>query len=252
MKKVDYIIISIALAIITLAWCFYLIDNTILAITVAILLHCIEHLLLKKLSKRWDTPSSNKLYTYLALMGSDYTTSLVSSIISPQLNPAICDGAIFIDNDNVTEMVYCSVKFGQSGSEDIAKAIRLAIKKDVAKVYFISPNVDRRALSIVNSSYVKFEFINGKSLYKAIEKANAMPEINYKKNAVKPITMLAGNALNKRNGIRFIIVSSIMVAMSYITPLRVYYLIVASITFILSLLCYISPKSNNKKNSIFF
>lgn len=251
MKKTDRIIINVILLIITFAWCLYFIEFKPLAFLIASGIFCIENLIIRFLSKRKGGASISKFNQHLAVHGHAYTLELVKSAINAKLNPKIEDDAIIIFRDNRLELVYCSVKFAQSSTEDVAKAIRLAIKKNVNFIHFVSNGIDRRALNIINTEYVKFNFMTTKPFLARLEKLNLVPEFNYKKNSAKSLKTIISIALNKKNAPRLLLVGLVMLVLSFATPLKGYYLVMATISALLAAVCMFNKQGESGSNNIF-
>ncbi|MCI8325970.1 MAG: hypothetical protein HFH71_05440 [Clostridia bacterium] len=149
--------------------------------------------------------------------------------------------------------IHVNGKFSAISSDALAAIYRQAKSDSLTYVGILQIGKDNRALSLSRRiNDVKIEFLSFKKFYKLAVFAKRVPavkprHINRRRILIGALPFIFGRG----NAIRFVVVSLILTLMSYITPMKTYYLTVAAIAAAAAILCLILPISAPLKENIF-
>lgn len=237
-KAVDFVSISILTFILTFVWATLAFKNPIVSLIFSITIAILLTLTILRIFK-----SSQRPYTYerlefeFCVQGNEYVINTIKSIIK---NDKIYNGSNFILLNSA--IIIANYKFSQLGLADICAVCNLAIKHERRRVFLLTKGIDRRAYLVAGQKNVKITVVKIKEIFKYLKKHSALPNLKpiKKKFSLKRLlqTMLA-----RRNFKAYAFSGIVLILTSFITPLKIYYMVFGSISIFLALLC-LTPLGN--------
>ncbi|MEG1613090.1 MAG: hypothetical protein RR357_02865 [Clostridia bacterium] len=245
-KVIDYIAMRFAIFMLLLIWFGYLLNSFIWSIILSsalLALFCVIMKIRKNKICEQKYPRE-KFSRQVSMFGASYALSLYAS--ANNLTYVEKSNKI-VDGDTIIVSYF---KFSDCGLDDIASAFRLALENSVSKVVFICKGVTRDGLLLSESMPLQFEYIKTNNLYKILKTKNMLPPLldtnkpAFKILSIKNILDIIFSAGNTKY---FIFTGTILAVMSFLTPLKLYYIILASISLLMSVATVIYPKLKDKK-----
>lgn len=180
--------------------------------------------------------SYRNFLTYLIWQGEDYTKSLIASV-----NPdkACEDKGEYILLDDTAIFIW--TKYGRLSADTLVRLYRICVKENIPKAYILTTNLDKKSLSFVKRfGDVVINFDSFRPLYKKLKSENSLPVPKCQKVSKKQLfSMIFETAFTRKNAFRFVLISLLLLAISFVTPFANYYLTLASINLILATACLI-------------
>ena len=133
------------------------------------------------------------------------------------------------------------------GASDVASACNLAEKHEKNEIFLFAKGIDRKAYQIANLEKIKLNLIKTKQIFRFLAKRNALPDL--KKMRTKfDFRSLAETMLNRRNFKNYAFSGGILILVSFITPLKIYYIVLGTLTLLMALLT-LTPLGNGSITS---
>lgn len=242
-KAVDFVSISILTFILTFVWATLAFKNAIVALLFSMTIVVLLTLTIIRFFK-----SSQRPYTYerlefeFCIQGNEYVINTLKSIIK---NDKIDNGSNYILLNRV--IIVANYKFSQLGLADICAVCNLAIKHERRRVYVLTKGIDRRAYLVASQKNVKITAVKTKEVFKYLKKHSALPDLKpiKKKFSLKGLLQ---TALARHNFKAYAFSGVALILTSFITPLKIYYMVFGSISILLALLC-LTPLGNGELTS---
>lgn len=233
-RIIDYVSVRFAIFMLLLIWCNYFFDSIFVAAAVAVsvfIVICIAVEGVKSKSTRKKFYSSEKFTRQLAIMGSEYALQLYAD--SYELSQTISGNKLYTDDT----LYFSAVKFGSASADDVASAFRSAIEKNMRIVKIICRDASRDASLLAESLPLDVTFIKSHYIYKRLRSQNKLPPLlEMKKSRLKGLSIknMLANIFSTNNTRYYIFSGGILSVMSLITPMRLYYLIMSSVSFVMA------------------
>ena len=242
-KILDYFSLSIVLMLLTFVWSTLAFKSWIGALIFSVALTAIIVVTVKYiLSKRNRPYSYDRLALEFSIRGNEYVINLLKSVLKYGY---VDSGKNYIAlNDCVIISAY---KFSMLGIGDMGGICELADKFRGKRVYVFARGIDRRAYSIVQLENVKFSLVKIKTVYKFLLRHNALPDLKPIKNKFS-FRALLDAILCRSNFKSYAFSGAILILVSFITPLKIYYIVFGSISLILAILT-LTPLGNGTMTS---
>ncbi len=179
---------------------------------------------------------------YLALMDRQKQTELFFSLV-PDAQKGNFNSPYFtyIENGKRT-LVAVLYRYFNLTQEDIASAYREAQKEEVDKIIILTRKWERKTLTLTAVLPIPFYFPDKFTVYKALKKHNALPKkppLPKKKERQKISIKEQFTAIFTEKRAKYFLFSALtLIIMSFLTPLKNYYLIASIIPFTFSAVCY--------------
>lgn len=183
------------------------------------------------------TMSYRNFLTYLIWKGEDYAKTLISS---SNKDKTYEDRGEYIMLDDTA--IFLWTKYGRLSADTLVRLYRICIKDDIKKAYIITTNTDKKSLSFVKRFCdVIMVFDNFKPLYKKLRQQNILPEVKSQKTSKKQIfSAIFHTAFTRKNAVRFVCVSILLLAISFVTPFTNYYIFLSSLNLIFATICLVA------------
>ncbi|MGN0796860.1 MAG: hypothetical protein ACI4M5_01485 [Christensenellales bacterium] len=173
--------------------------------------------------------------TYCVIHGKEYILSLISRL-SPQSEVSDNKDYILIDG----QVVFLWAKLSGISPDSIANMCSICINNGFDYAYVLCTESNKHFLYFAQRiSNVKLEFCNLKRLYKSALNQGLLPGKSIRPSIKYIISSVFRSLLDRSNVKRYVFVSVILLAFSFITPLSTYYLVISSIALALALLCLV-------------
>ncbi|MEG1535732.1 MAG: hypothetical protein RR416_02035 [Clostridia bacterium] len=192
--------------------------------------------LARQQSKNSTCMTYSEYITYCVVQGNDYVKSAIIST-HPQLNWKVGDDFLIVGDT----IIFLWIKFGNLSPDTLVKFYHIAKRENSAKVYVLTTSKDKKIISFSKSFGDIIFCINDiKELYKFQKSCNFLPQNTAKKMSFKQIFLLIlSYAFSKKYCKRYLFVAIILLLMSFLTPLKTYYLISAAVCLLLATCCLI-------------
>jgi len=228
-RKIDRISICAITFILFFAWGSYFIKKLTLTFLFAFLITFLVALLVLGRKGNKKPYSYERLMTEFCLKGNEYAASLIYRALS---NPS----AELLGNIIKKEcaLFVCSCKFSALNKQDMAGIVNSAKKEGASEVYILCRGIERGAYNLVPRS-LKVKTVKIAAVYKFLDKKNLLPELSEEKS--KFTFSLILESVFRRGAFKYYMFSgAVLILMSFLTPLRIYYITMGSISLLFALL----------------
>lgn len=242
-KIIDYFSMTIVLMLLTFVWSSLAFKNWIGALIFSVAFTMIAVVTVKYiLSKRNRPYSYDRLALEFSVRGNEYVINLLKSAmqygyIESGKNYIVLDDCVFIS----------AFKFSMLTIGDMGAICELAQKFGDKRIYVFARGIDRRAYSIVQLENVKFSIVKIKTIYKFLLRHDALPDLKPVKSKFS-FRVLFDAVLCRANFKSYAFSGVILILVSFITPLKIYYIVFGSISLILALIT-LTPLGNGTLTS---
>ncbi len=247
LKTIDTIAITIISLLLIFTWTYFIVDNIWWTIAISLVSYVLIWSIFKIVKmKKKDNYTPKKLANHFALMGQSYVAKLLMDNLDFSNKQFVDDKYIRVDD----EIIYPMFKFGNINYENIASLYRLAKENDVKKIYLLSSGIEKNALVLAGGLDVSIEYVSEDVVFNYLKKKNSLPEIVESKE--KPINKLGLKALLKgitsRANTKYYVLCGVLFAfISFISPNKIYYIVLSTIVFVLAILTFLPIFSNKSQ-----
>jgi len=244
-KVFDYIALAFILLIASFTLSAMLFDNLILALVVSSAFSLSVIVFLKFISKGRYKYSPQLLATEFCIQGNEYVAKLLVSVLK--------NGKIE-NSSNVIYLKNCLVvslfKFGTISSQDVANVSKIAKERAVFKVFALGYGIDRKAYQVANFVGINLKLVKINAIYRFLDKHGALPNLSKKKQKFSFSSLL--EAIFSKSNLKYYLFSgAVLIATSFITPLKTYYIVSGSISLLLALFCLLFGNGNLHSQNVF-
>ena len=239
----DYISLTVITFLLTFVWTALAFSGTAPALIMSCTLTLIAVITLKYVRVKTGKPYTyDRLALEFAIRGNDYVISLLKGILK---DPDMCGGnnCILLDRS----IIIANFRFSALGISDIGAAALLAKKYDRNRIFLICKSVDRRAYTVAQLEGVRLTPVRVKTVYKLLKKHGALPPLK----PVKEKITLKGvfqRLLMRSNFKGYAFSGVLLVLVSFLTPLKIYYIVIGSLSLLLAALT-LTPLGNGSFSS---
>lgn len=237
-KVIDCIFASIIVLLLSFVFATLAFKNAIGALVFSCAFSLLIMISLHHFSKRNHKPYTyDRLETEFCIRGGEYVVDLLKSCLK---NNKIENGGNYILLEN--SVIIANFKFSPLGGNDIVSVCRLAKKHEKNHVYLIAKAVDRKAWQVANLQDIKMEIVKTKQVFKFLAKHDALPVLKKEKTKFS-LSLLIGAILSRRNFKNYVFSGAVLLGASFLTPLKIYYIVSGTILLLLALLA-LTPLGN--------
>ena len=250
-KIVDAIIARLIIFVAITIVALFLVKSALSAVAISTVLTLIISICIAGIEKKQKVKAMKlkKFNTYMIVYGFDTISETIEKILPGSQKK---NGYMLTASNAVIMPTY---KFSKVNKDDIIKAYRTAISENATDVYIIGIEADREALLFSTTlSDKKFFFIPSKVFYKAAKANNILPKdtisVKSEKIRFKDILLIL---FSKNNAKRFLVASVFLLLLSFLTPLKNYYLAISAVTLLFAVISLFSKnaKEDASKYGIF-
>ena len=147
------------------------------------------------------------------------------------------DGIEFGANYILTSdaVIFAAVKLGALGANDLNSLLTKAEELDRKRIFVITHTVDRRAYRLTEYFQAHVTPVKMRTVYRWLKKHGALPQLKRVKQKFS-LSAFFEAAFRRSNLKNYFFSGAILVAVAFLTPLKIYYLIFGSISLIMALL----------------
>lgn len=237
-KIFDYISLTIITFLLTFVWSALAFDSALPALILSCTLTLIAVVTLRYIRQKTGKPYTyDRLALEFGIRGNEYIVSLLLGVLK---NPDVLSGGNFILLAN--SIIISNYKFSALGISDVGAACMLAKRYDRTRVFLICRTIDRRAYTVARLENVKITPIRVKTVYKLLKKHGALPDLKPAKEKFS-LKGFASVALARTNFKSYAFSGVVLILVSFITPLKIYYIVFGSISLALAALT-LTPLGN--------
>lgn len=242
-RAIDIISIGIITLVASFIWGVLLFSKWEIALIVSCALTACALYVLLVLSKHKRIPyGEDRLALEFALKGNEY---VIKTVLSAIKNSKIENGCNYILLENCA--IIANFKFSSLSASDMQSVCALATKLQRDKIFVIARSVDRKAFQVSSAYEIKVKIIKIKEVFKFLKKHDALPPL--KKIKAKPtIHALLETIFNRQNFKHYVFSGIVLMLVSLLTPLKIYYIVIGSLLLALAIIC-LTPLGNGNISS---
>ncbi|MCI5819191.1 MAG: hypothetical protein MRZ86_01195 [Acidaminococcus sp.] len=172
--------------------------------------------------------------------------NLVSACLK---NPTLIRGENYVASENA--IIFFMYKLSPLSPQDVLGIINVSKSLKINKVYVATKAIDRRSYALIDDEKISLSVLPISSVFKFLKKENALPDLKKAKMHFSLMGLIA-TFLDRQNMRFYLFSGTILISLSFITPLTGYYIFCGSMSYLMAILC-LSPlgKGNFKKEKIF-
>lgn len=145
--------------------------------------------------------------------------------------------------------LWLNVKFAKPSKDFAVTVYRQCLSLGISKVTVLCSDYDKTALSFVHAlPDVKIKFKTLKPLYKAAKKQKLLSSLPIKIKRQSALKSMLPAIFSAKNSYRFLLTSAVLFLFSLLTPMRTYYITMASVALLLAVVSriYAQKKDGNR------
>lgn len=241
-KIIDLVTIAAVVFLLTLVWATLLFDRWAGAIIFAAGITAVVVFTVVYIKKRRYHPyHPDRLAAELCVRGDEYLVNLLKTAAD---NENLEYGEDYVKNGDT--VWFAAFRFVKFGTADLCARLRRAEKMGASRAVILARSVDRRAFGAAKFFSVKVSVVRTRALYAFLAKRRALPPLE-RHGAKFSMRALVAAALSRGNLRNYLFSGVVLVSVSFLTPLKIYYLVFGSISLLMALLT-LTPLSEGKSD----
>lgn len=239
-KIIDLITLTAVVFLLTLVWATLLFDKWAGAIVFAAGITAVVLFTVVYIKKRRYHPyHPDRLAAELCVRGDEYLVALLRKAAD---NDNLEYGEDYVRNGNT--VWFAAFRFIKFGTADLCARLRRAEKMGVSRAVILTRSADRRAFGAARFFSVKVSLIRTRTLYRFLARRRALPELEHHRASFS-LRALLSVAFSRGNLRNYLFSGAVLIAVAFLTPLKIYYLVFGSISLLMALLT-LTPLSEGK------
>lgn len=237
-KLIDYISITLLFFALTFVWTSLAFKNLAASLIASTAFSIITIITVRKFTNKDGKPYTyDRLEFEFCIQGNKYVIDLLKSTIK---NAKIESGENYILLENA--IIIANYKFSIPSMSDMCQMCNLAKKLERQEVFVLCKGIDRRAFEVAVTRNIKVNQVKTKSVYRFLKKHNALPDLKPVKHKFS-IKGLFEAIFSRRNFKSYIFSACVLIFTAFLTPLKTYYLVFASLSLLFAIIC-LTPLGN--------
>lgn len=237
-KLIDYISITLLFFALTFVWTSLAFKNLAASLIASTAFSIIAIITVRKFTHKDGKPYTyDRLEFEFCIQGNKYVIDLLKSTIK---NAQIESGENHILLENA--ILIANYKFSILSMSDMCQMCNLAKKLERQEVFVLCKGIDRRAFEVAVTRNVKVNQVKTKSVYRFLKKHNALADLKPVKHKFS-IKGLFEAIFSRRNFKSYIFSVCVLIFTAFLTPLKPYYLVFASLSLLFAIIC-LTPLGN--------
>lgn len=239
-KIIDLIVFGITYFLVVFGFLSKLVDKW-LAIALAIVTY-FSFVVLVSIGfhrrKMRKTITVDEMPVYLALMERDKQTELFYNLVPEDKRKEIKSPYFTFYEEESLTLVAVLYRFINLTQEDIASAYREGVRQGASKIIMLTRARERKTIALTALLPIPFQFPDKWNVFRQLKKHNSLPAKPPKREKVKikrTKREIYELVFDEKKRKYFMLTSLFLALTSLFTPLKTYYLIMASIPLILGL-----------------
>lgn len=228
-KVIDLISLTVLIFFLTFLWSAYLFHGYIGALIFSSAMTLIFVITVRYVKTKLSKPYSyDRLALEFSLRGNEYVISLFKRILKG------CEGGSnYIVMKNA--VLISAFKFSNLTLADMPPIINLTKQNFKKTAYVITRGIERKAYSVLRLENVSVVIVKTKTVFRFLKKHGELPSLA----PVKEKISLGGvfeAIFNRANFRSYAFSGTVLTLVSFLTPMRIYYMVFGSILILLALL----------------
>lgn len=245
MHRIDKILINIFGIVIVIIWVNYFIDGLVESLFISFLIFLAVRTIFIHILNRYRKLKNITVWEMsqiFAIMGAEEVCKHLINIVPNEFNPVIEQNCIIFTKDKNKILVLPLFKTVPVSTEEILKIWRFAKANEVNTIWVLARELYRKVIVLANSLEGEFIFFHAKKIHRFLLNHNALPKKNFAYKKVKnkiSFSAALSDVFIKRRAKYFLFSGIVLAIMSFFAPFTVYYLVMATILFGLSITCLV-------------
>ena len=228
-RKLDILALGGVLIVLLFALGIVLFRNIWLSLTISSALSLATVFSIYFFSKPKKSISPSQFAMEMTLKGNEYLTNIIKTTLK---NDKIESGSNYILFENTA--IFSLFKFGNLSSSDVLNIHRTLENSGISKVFIFANGIDKQAYKTSTHLGIQLKLVKTSSLVRYLDKHNALPD--FKKTKSKPsLQSIFATVFSRGNFKAYAFSGTILVLTSFITPLKVYYIVSGTICLLLAI-----------------
>lgn len=257
---VDNLFKFILLFLLNLIWCLYLIDNSVAAIVISILMSVTILLLTNKIGhKRKKNKISNLKkqqhiedvrYTFLTMSNYELC-NFFYNLVKTRHDCKIENNSIVINTMGLPIILTFNFKCSNLTRDDILTIYKQHKTKKIKRLIILTNSIDSNTISIISGLEPETMILDYKQTYTMLlEEYSFYPKIIPRKTKAKnTFKQILAYSLNKKKTKGYLLSAIVILFASLFVRYKLYYTMFSSILIILAIFSYFNPSFNTKTKS---
>ncbi len=228
-RKIDLLALCGVLLVLLFTFGIMLFQNVWLALTVSSALSLAIVFLVCHMSRTKTKTSPSQFAMEITLKGNEYLINILKTTLK---NDKFKSGTNYILLKN--SAIFSFFKFGNVSSADVQNIRKSLDDSGISKVFIFANGIDKQAYKVATWLGLQIKLVKTSTLIRYLEKNDALPD--FKRPRTKPSfqTVLA-TVFARGNSKAYAFSGTILVLTSFITPLKVYYIVSGTICLLLAI-----------------
>ncbi len=230
-KTIDYIALCITVFLLTFVWSTVLFSDWVAALIFSLALSLLILFTVKYVGGKHNKPYDyDRLSLEFSVKGSEYLINLIKTTLE---NGKFESGSNYILLDDA--ILIAAFRFNILGIGDMSAIYQLASEHKKKKLYVMARGIDRRAYNALLLQDVTLTVIKIKPIYRYLQKHNALPKLKRERKRFS-FAALSETMFRRSNTKNYIFSGVMLIAVAFLTPLKIYYLVFGSVSLLLAIL----------------
>lgn len=230
-RAIDYVAFTLIIFLLTLTWTTSLFKQWAPAIIFACAVALIAAVTVRYISRGRRHPYSHeRLAAELCVRGPAYLIGLLLSTVKDR-TPESAANYIILDDC----ILFAAFRFTVLNVTELNNLITTAVSHGKKDIYVMTRGVNRRAFQLLQFYDVKIKVVKIRAVYRYLAAHDALPDLKPVKKKFS-LAALADAVFQRGNLKNYMFSGFILIAVSFLTPLRIYYIVLGSISLVMALL----------------
>ena len=227
-RTLDYLALSAILLVLSFSFGVLIFKNVWISLVVAISFSAAIVFSVSFFTRKKTKISPSKLSTYFAIKGNEYVINLIRSTLCQEV--AASENSILVGDFAIVSLF----KFANVSSQDVVSVQKTIENTNIKTVFLLANGIDKKAYQVANFLGIRLKLVKVSTLARYLEKHDALPD--FKKPKTKFSAQAFFEAVFARNNFKaYAFSGTVLVLTSFITPLRLYYIISGSICLMIAI-----------------
>lgn len=242
-KLIDRIALICILFVIFLLWLTYLTGKFVLSLTISFTLCALISILIRP-KKNKKTINVESYLPKFATMTKSEINDLLFSVL-PDKSEIKVNKNNFIQL-KTGEVIIPKIRMTEISADEICKISEQSKRMNYSKIILLVAKYDKTNFEKIKPYLsVPVEILKIENVLESLQNENNLPKLKEESKAKRKFNQAFSSAIKRKNAKYFLVSGISMAFLSIFTPLKLYYLLFATITLILSLLCFIKKHEND-------
>ncbi|MDR2046902.1 MAG: hypothetical protein LBP79_03225 [Clostridiales bacterium] len=257
-RLTDYIALRIIAFLALTAVLYSSLENFILSLILSAVIVAVASVLYgnffaSKIKKEYM--NAENLFRHFLIRGNAFAAEYLCKNIRAEYNPAQIDDYILLERGNSKRLIFPVFKYSKISKDEVLKFYRLAEKHAASEVIIVAKSVERDIFLTARDLNITLSAVKIRAIYRYLKSLDALPPrpapAKIKKQRLENLKLVGGSVFSPKNGRRLLFSTALTLLVSFITPLKTYYYILSSISFILAALCLFMPERASGGDGVF-